>query len=117
MNNITSNKQSGFTLIELVVVVVILGILAAIVIQHINNLNDELEAATCKANQYRIENVALKLYSQKAVLGSPSFVENLMELRSEFDDGKLPECPTHGTYTYHSSYGTVSCDQPNHNRK
>ena len=116
MKNNMSNKQTGFTLIELVVVVVIVGILAAIIIQKINSLNDEVEIATCIANQYKIENAALKLYSQKAILGSPAFPENLMDLKSDFTNGKLPECPSGGTYTYSASYGTISCDHSNHNR-
>jgi len=116
MKNRLSNRQAGFTLIELVVVVVIIGILAAVIIQKINSLNDEVEIATCIANQYKIENAALKLYSQNAVLGSPAFPENLMELKSNFNDQKLPECPASGTYTYSASYGTISCDHPNHNR-
>jgi len=116
MKNNMSNKQAGFTLIELVVIVVIIGILTAIIIQKINNLNEEVECASCRANQYKIENAALKLYSQKAVLGSPAFPENLMDLKSDFTNGKLPECPSGGTYTYSASYGTISCDHPNHNR-
>jgi len=117
MKNRNFNKQAGFTLIELVVVVVIFGVLTAIVIQQINSLNDEVDAATCIANQYQIENAALKLYSKKAVLGSPSFPENLMELKTEFKDAKLPECPVGGTYTYSLSYGTISCNHSNHNRQ
>jgi prepilin-type N-terminal cleavage/methylation domain-containing protein len=116
MNNKMSKNQAGFTLTELIVVIVIVGILAAIVIHQLSVLNDEVETAKCLANQYKLENAALKLYSKKAVLGVPAFPQNLMELKSEFRDGKLPECPAGGTYTYSSGYGTVSCDHSNHSR-
>ena len=116
MNNNMSKSQAGFTLTELIVAVVIVGILIAIVLQHISVLNNEIETTKCIANQYKLENAALKLYSQKAVLGVPAFPQNLMELKSEFKEGKLPECPASGTYTYSSGYGTVSCDHSNHNR-
>ena len=116
MKYIRTNKQAGFTLIELVIVIVILGVLAAIIIQKFNQLNDDVEAANCKANQYKIENIALKIYSEKAIMGSLAFPENLIAIKSEFKNVELPGCPSGGTYSYSSSYGTITCDHYNHTR-
>lgn len=55
------NKQSGFSLIEIMVVVVILGILASIVVPKIMGRPDEARVIKAKQDVMSIEN-ALDLY-------------------------------------------------------
>lgn len=54
-------KQQGFTLIEIMVVVVILGILAAILVPKIMNRPEQVRVVKAKQDILAIEN-ALKLY-------------------------------------------------------
>ncbi|MFE8071728.1 type II secretion system major pseudopilin GspG [Marinobacteraceae bacterium S3BR75-40.1] len=54
-------RQSGFTLIEIMVVMVILGLLVAIVAPNIMGRSDEARVTTAKTQLANIEN-ALKLY-------------------------------------------------------
>ena len=55
------DRQKGFTLVELLIVIVILGVLAAIVILAIGAFDDRGELAACKADVKSVE-VAVEAY-------------------------------------------------------
>lgn len=111
-------NQKGFTLMELVTVIVILAILAAVAIPKYFDLTEQAEAGTCKANQGAIEAAASIAYAKSALDGgSASFPAALSAMDSLFTSGSAPDCPSGGTFTYSSTNGTVSCSiSPDHAR-
>lgn len=62
-------KQSGFTLIELVIVIVILGILAATAVPKFVNLQGEARAAAMKGVKGALEGAASITYAKAAIDG------------------------------------------------
>jgi prepilin-type N-terminal cleavage/methylation domain-containing protein len=109
-------NQKGFTLVELVIVIVIIGILAAIAIPKFADLSDNAKAATCKQNQANVESAATIGYSNNAISGTAGYPADVATM---ITDGLLPAdlaCPETGDYsTYTAGYdntaGTCTCSQ------
>ena len=103
-------RRDAFTLIELVVVIVILGILAAVAVPKYIDLSSKAEEATCKANRGTIASACAVYYGSTAIEGSASY-PTTYNSATLYADGTVPSCPAGGTYTYSSSTGRVSCDE------
>jgi type IV pilus assembly protein PilA len=85
----------GFTLVELMVVVVIIGVLTAIAIPVYNKSTEKAEAEACKANLRMIDSAIQQYKMNKGV--APTKMDDLKEY---FLDG-VPHCPSKdaGDYT------------------
>ena len=109
-----TNNQKGFTLVELMVVVVIIGILVAIAVPVYRNIQNNAAENACAANIRTIEGV-LEVY--KADTNTTTYPADLNTLVPAYIKA-IPTCPTNASdgssvaYTYNSTNGTVTC--PNH---
>ena len=68
-------NNKGFTLVELMVVVVILGILVAIAVPVYNSVTGTAEANACKANQRTIESAIMQWYADESNSGDPTMTD------------------------------------------
>ncbi|MFV0576266.1 MAG: type II secretion system protein [Vibrio sp.] len=90
-------KQGGFTLIELVVVIVILGILAVTAAPRFLNLQDDARVSTLKGLQGAIQGAAGIVYGKAAIAG--------IETSATADDIDLP-----GGQTVETLFGYPTAD-------
>jgi MSHA pilin protein MshA len=70
--------QKGFTLIELVVVIVILGILAAIAVPQFTDLAGEARTAVVNASCGAAHSAAVLLYASKKTNSTSAEIRNFM---------------------------------------
>ncbi|MFA5239402.1 MAG: prepilin-type N-terminal cleavage/methylation domain-containing protein [Phycisphaerae bacterium] len=98
------NNRKGLTLIELLIVVIILGALAAIAIPRISTSSATAKEKACLTNIATM-NTQLELYY--ADNESYPALADLVADANYFPDGE-PNCPSGGTYTL-TGDSRVSC--------
>lgn len=108
-------KQTGFTLVELVIVIAVLGILAGMAIPHFMEAREEAAKKECLANRTQIMRM---FYAQQAVGYSETLAYFLGEVtKEENNENKyftfIPKCADNGTYSV--SNEVVVCSITEHN--
>lgn len=97
-------KKKGFSLTELLVVIVILGVLVAIAIPKYFSSVDDAKIAVCKANIRSIKS-ATAVYIAKHPSVDPSTV-TYDQIKTSFEDE--PKCPYGVAYTF--TNGKINVD-------
>jgi prepilin-type N-terminal cleavage/methylation domain-containing protein len=83
-------SEAGFTLIELVIVIVILGILAAVAIPKYEDMREQARVATVRGQLGSIRSAIAIQYARNALLGAAAFPTLDGTI---FADGNVPKEP------------------------
>jgi prepilin-type N-terminal cleavage/methylation domain-containing protein len=105
-------RDEGFTLVELMVVVLIIGIVVAIAIPVFNAARANAQAGACKSNMRTVDG-AYQTY--KAEYPAATFAD-FAALMAASPAGLVPDyikatptCPAGGAYTFTQATGTTTC--------
>jgi prepilin-type N-terminal cleavage/methylation domain-containing protein len=94
--------ESGFTLIELVIVIVILGILAAVAIPKYEDMREQARVATVKGQLGSIRSSIAIQYARNALNGAATFpvLDGTI-----FADGRVPKEPINNSNAVKTTAG------------
>lgn len=99
------NVDEGWTLFEMMAVVLILGILVAIAVASYSLATERARRVTCQANQ-RALNTAVILYEQEH---DGAVSPDLSSLRPYVANDGFTRCPSDVAYSYDATSGLIAC--------
>ncbi len=105
------SRKSGFTLVELLIVVLILAALAAIAVPRIGASAANARIRACQTN-ISIINSQLELYEAEEGV-PPSDIDDVINSTNYFPDGP-PACPFGVGYDIDAATGHVDASTHNH---
>ncbi len=109
-----SSATAGFTLVEIMIVVLIIGILLAIAIPNFVQARETSRAKSCVANLKQLDSAKQQYMMDKnastfaSVTGTNSSTDTYGGLVSQYIRS-APLCPAGGTYATGDGTGTPSC--------
>ena len=101
------NRRYGFTLVEIMIVVAIIGLLAAIAIPSFVKARQDSQTKAC-VNNLRIMDAAKEQAAMEYKWG-PTDAINDTNVLNYVKGNKIPVCPASGTYTWGNMATQPTC--------
>ena len=108
---IKTSRKAGFTLVEIMIVVAIIGLLAAIAIPNFVKARTTAQTTACITNLRQIDGAKEQwALEQKKATDDPCTPANV----APYIKSGMPTCPAGGAYTVNAVGANPTCDKSGH---
>ena len=107
--------EPGFTIVEIVITLVILGILVTAAVSRFFDLSQAADRSACRSNQLTLETAQQFYYIRTMQQNNGAYATTIDQLAPYLKDGQIPQCPADGTYQI-LMLGRITCSFADHQR-